>query len=184
MRDLSFDVELTWSGTGRQGAGPIQTDDLALELSGPESMGGRCFIGHTLAPDVVDEVGSVHVRGDLALAPTADQAARGLRGCRRASVRFVPGRHRRHGMTTSTSNVAKAGPDRDRECQGHATQVEELARFVCRSRWEEISEPAREQLKLRVLDSLGVRAGCARRRAGRDGPRAGARSSAARRCAR
>jgi peroxiredoxin-like protein len=156
MRDLSFDVELTWSGTGRQGAGQIQTDDLAVELSGPESMGGRgigtnpeellvcavsscytatlfavlrraqlpvdsvavnasgtvtgfpgdarfariavaptvlggdvarqpeyqaaaslahdrCFIGRTLAPDVAYEVGSVHVRGDLAVAPTPDQ---------------------------------------------------------------------------------------------------------------
>jgi peroxiredoxin-like protein len=41
MRDLSFTVELTWSGTGRQGAGQIQTDELALELSGPEPMGGR-----------------------------------------------------------------------------------------------------------------------------------------------
>jgi 2-methylcitrate dehydratase len=36
------------------------------------------------------------------------------------------------------------------------TRVERLARFVCRSRWEDLSEPAREQLKLRVLDSLGV----------------------------
>ena len=41
MGDLSFDVELTWSGAGRQGAGQVQTDDLALELSAPESMGGR-----------------------------------------------------------------------------------------------------------------------------------------------
>jgi 2-methylcitrate dehydratase len=39
------------------------------------------------------------------------------------------------------------------------TQVEQLAEFVCRSRWEDISEPAREQLKLRVLDSLGVALG-------------------------
>jgi peroxiredoxin-like protein len=41
MDDLSFDVELRWSGTGREGGGEIQTDDLALELSAPESMGGR-----------------------------------------------------------------------------------------------------------------------------------------------
>jgi peroxiredoxin-like protein len=41
MSDLSFDVELMWSGTGVQGAGEIQTDNLGLELSGPESMGGR-----------------------------------------------------------------------------------------------------------------------------------------------
>ena len=156
MRDLSFDVELTWSGTGRQGAGKIQHDEVALELSGPESMGGRgvgtnpeellvcavsscytatlfavlrraqlpvesltvsasgtvtgfpadtrfarivvtptiiggdvarqpeyeaaaslahdrCFIGHTLAPEVAYEVGSVNVQGDLCLAPTAEQ---------------------------------------------------------------------------------------------------------------
>ncbi len=39
------------------------------------------------------------------------------------------------------------------------TQVEQLAKFVCRSRWEDVSEPAREQLKLRVLDSLGVALG-------------------------
>ena len=62
-------------------------------------------------------------------------------------------------MTTSTSNVAKVGPDCDLECQSHATQVEELAWFVCRSHWDEISGPAREQLKLRVLDSLGVALG-------------------------
>jgi peroxiredoxin-like protein len=39
--DLSFGVEVTWSGTGRAGAGELQTDDLVLELSAPESMGGR-----------------------------------------------------------------------------------------------------------------------------------------------
>jgi peroxiredoxin-like protein len=41
MDDLNFDVELSWAGTGREGAGAIQTDDLLLELSAPESMGGR-----------------------------------------------------------------------------------------------------------------------------------------------
>jgi hypothetical protein len=41
MSDLSFDVELMWSGTGREGAGEIQTDGLSLELSGPGLMGGR-----------------------------------------------------------------------------------------------------------------------------------------------
>jgi len=49
----------------------------------------------------------------------------------------------------------------DRDCapEGPSSRVEELARFVCRSCWEEISEAAREQLKLRVLDSLGVALG-------------------------
>ena len=41
MKALSLDVELTWSGTGLQGVGQIQTDDVAPDLSGPESMGGR-----------------------------------------------------------------------------------------------------------------------------------------------
>jgi peroxiredoxin-like protein len=39
--DLCFGVEVTWSGTGRSGAGELQTDDLVLELSAPGSMGGR-----------------------------------------------------------------------------------------------------------------------------------------------
>ena len=33
----------------------------------------RCFIGHTLAPEVAYEVGSVQVRGDVAPAPTPEQ---------------------------------------------------------------------------------------------------------------
>ncbi len=41
MDDLNFDIELSWSGTGREGAGAIQTDDQLMELSAPESMGGR-----------------------------------------------------------------------------------------------------------------------------------------------
>jgi peroxiredoxin-like protein len=41
MTDLSFDVELMWSETEGKGAGEIQADNLVLELSGPESMGGR-----------------------------------------------------------------------------------------------------------------------------------------------
>ena len=41
MSDLNFNIALTWAGTGREGAGQIRTDDLALELSGPKSMGGR-----------------------------------------------------------------------------------------------------------------------------------------------
>jgi peroxiredoxin-like protein len=40
MMDLSFDVELRWSQDGRKGRGEIDAHDLALEISGPESMGG------------------------------------------------------------------------------------------------------------------------------------------------
>ena len=41
MNDLSFEIEVRWSGTGREGAGEIHTNHLALELSAPESMEGR-----------------------------------------------------------------------------------------------------------------------------------------------
>jgi hypothetical protein len=49
----------------------------------------------------------------------------------------------------------------DREIVGgrSPSRVEELAQFVCRSRWERISQPARKQLQLRVLDSIGVALG-------------------------
>jgi 2-methylcitrate dehydratase len=43
---------------------------------------------------------------------------------------------------------------------GHpATKVQQLANFVAGTRYEELSEHAREQLKLRVLDSLGCALG-------------------------
>jgi peroxiredoxin-like protein len=41
MGDLSFNADLRWSGTGRDGVGEVQADGLTLELSGPKSMGGR-----------------------------------------------------------------------------------------------------------------------------------------------
>lgn len=41
MQELPFQVELEWSGSGRDGAGTIVTDYLELELSTPASMGGR-----------------------------------------------------------------------------------------------------------------------------------------------
>jgi 2-methylcitrate dehydratase len=57
------------------------------------------------------------------------------------------------GVTAAPGQVAAGRSSRPR------TRVEQLARFICRSRWEEISAQAREQLKLRVLDSLGVALG-------------------------
>ena len=52
-----------------------------------------------------------------------------------------------------------SSPPTPGRASGRRTQVEWLAGFVCGARWENISEPAREQLKLRVLDSLGVALG-------------------------
>ena len=41
MSELNFDVELKWSGTGEHGSGELNGEEIGLELSGPESMGGR-----------------------------------------------------------------------------------------------------------------------------------------------
>jgi 2-methylcitrate dehydratase len=65
-------------------------------------------------------------------------------------------------MSTTTSSSVDRRPDsrpRSLGSPGAPTQVERLARFVARTRWEDISDAAREQLKLRVLDSLGCALG-------------------------
>ncbi|HJS96978.1 MAG TPA: MmgE/PrpD family protein [Solirubrobacteraceae bacterium] len=62
-------------------------------------------------------------------------------------------------MSTWTSHSAPVSNARQTSRDRCPTRVEQLARFVARSRWDDISEPAREQLKLRVLDSLGVALG-------------------------
>jgi 2-methylcitrate dehydratase len=59
-------------------------------------------------------------------------------------------------MSTRISRVADVENMCEAASDRCSTRVEQLGRFVCRSRWEDVSEPAREQLKLRVLDSLGV----------------------------
>jgi peroxiredoxin-like protein len=41
MKDLDFEIALRWSGTGRDGVGEIHTDDVTIDLSAPEAMGGR-----------------------------------------------------------------------------------------------------------------------------------------------
>jgi 2-methylcitrate dehydratase len=60
--------------------------------------------------------------------------------------------------TLITGTPASAARPAGREHPA-STQVEQLARFVANARFEAISEPTREQLKLRVLDSLGVALG-------------------------
>ena len=62
-------------------------------------------------------------------------------------------------MAARALPAAAARPDRETAARKRPTRVDELARFVSRSHWGHISKPAREQLKLRVLDSLGVALG-------------------------
>ena len=60
---------------------------------------------------------------------------------------------------SATPGDSAAGGGRHARPIPHDTQVDQLAQFVCGARFEDISEPAREQLKLRVLDSLGCALG-------------------------
>jgi 2-methylcitrate dehydratase len=62
-------------------------------------------------------------------------------------------------VTSADRPHRRAGSDsREGRVRG-GTAVDELAQFVCEARFDEISQAAREQLKLRVLDSLGCALG-------------------------
>jgi 2-methylcitrate dehydratase len=61
-------------------------------------------------------------------------------------------------LSSSTEHPATGG-QRHRDRASRRTQVDRLAEFVCRARFEDISEPACGQLKLRILDSLGCALG-------------------------
>ncbi len=154
MNKLRFGIELRCSGTGRDGGGEILTDDLALELSAPASMGGRGVGGKSRGAAGQRRV--VLCAGDrVRRSPAATRARRyHSREHRRTLARWAGGECL--AMTTQTSVAAAGENTRRRPGNGHPTQVEQLGAFVACSRWEDIFEPAREQLKLRVLDSLGA----------------------------
>ena len=59
----------------------------------------------------------------------------------------------------ATPGGSAAGGERHARSVPHHTQVDQLAQVVCGARFEDIAAPAREQLKLRVLDSLGCALG-------------------------
>jgi hypothetical protein len=95
MGDLSFDVELTWSGAGHEGAGRIQTDDVALDLSGPESMGGR-GVGTNPEKLLVCAVSSCYT-GDAVRRAVPGAASDRVADCHRARHRDgLPGCHAVH----------------------------------------------------------------------------------------
>ena len=62
-------------------------------------------------------------------------------------------------VATTSLTTADAGGERREPAASGKTQVERLGQFVSSARLEDISAAAREQLKLRVLDSLGCALG-------------------------
>src|SRR5215207_2389087 len=71
--------------------------------------------------------------------------------------RSLSDRHRARGQTGSRE--IQASSRRMKRGRTGSTRVEELAQFVAAARWDDVAAPVREQLKLRVLDSLGCALG-------------------------
>ena len=93
MRELTFQVELDWSGSGREGAGRIVTDDLELELSTPVSMGGR-GVGTNPEELLVSAVASCFSATLFGVLRRAGLPATSLSVDARGVVRGFPGRAR------------------------------------------------------------------------------------------
>lgn len=124
----------------------------------------RCLIGHAFASDVAYEVGSVAVREEHASVTPRQRALPEPSTCLQlagagASTRSLREADEVARMTALASHAVGVSRDGGSSGRGRLTQVERLARFVASTRWEQISEDAREPLKLRVLDSLGAALG-------------------------
>lgn len=93
MHELPFQVELDWSGSGREGAGRIVTDDLELELSTPAAMGGR-GVGTNPEELLVSAVASCYSATLFGVLRRAGLPAMSLTVDARGTVSGYPGRAR------------------------------------------------------------------------------------------
>jgi peroxiredoxin-like protein len=125
MNDLRFEIELRWSGKGRNGAGEILTDDLALELSTPESMGGR-GVGTNPEELLVSAVSSCYTATLFAVLDRAKLPVDSLAVDASGTVTGVPGRARFAGIVVSPTIL---GGDLTRQPQYEAAA--DLARDRC-----------------------------------------------------
>ena len=119
MSDLSFDVELRWSGTGPEGAGEIETDDLTFELSGPEPMGGR-GVGTNPEELLVSAVSSCYTATLFAVLDRRELPADSLAVSASGTVTGFPGRARFAGLAVSPTIL---GGDRGRQAEYEAAAV-------------------------------------------------------------
>lgn len=93
MQELPFQVELEWSGSGREGTGRIVTDDLELDLSSPASMGGR-GVGTNPEELLVSAVASCYSATLFGVLRRAGLPARSLRVDAQGTVTGYPLRAR------------------------------------------------------------------------------------------
>ena len=93
MSDLEFEVQVAWSGTGREGLGRIDTDDLVLELSTPASMGGR-GVGTNPEELLVSAVAACYTATLFGVLRRARLPVSSLAATARGTVTGFPGRAR------------------------------------------------------------------------------------------
>lgn len=100
MNELRFEIELRWSGTGRDGGGEILTDDLALQLSAPASMGGR-GVGTNPEELLVSAVSSCYTATLFAVLDRAKLPVDSLAVDASGTVSGLPGRAQFAGILVS-----------------------------------------------------------------------------------
>lgn len=123
MHELSFQLELDWSGSGRQGAGRIVTDDLELELSTPASMGGR-GVGTNPEELLVCAVASCFSATLFGVLRRAGLPARSLSVDARGTVSGYPGRARFERIVVSPTIIG-GDPNRVHEYEQAADEAHE-----------------------------------------------------------
>ncbi len=123
MQELPFQVELDWSGSGREGSGRIVTDDLELELSTPASMGGR-GLGTNPEELLVSAVASCFSATLFGLLRRAGLPASSLTVDARGIVGGYPGRARFERIVVSPT-IVDGDPDRVHDYEQAAADAHE-----------------------------------------------------------
>lgn len=104
MDELPFQVELEWSGSGRDGAGQIATDELQFEVSTPASMGGR-GVGTNPEELLVCAVGSCYAATLFGVLRRAGLPVASVNIDARGTVAGYPGQARFAGLVVSPTIV-------------------------------------------------------------------------------
>jgi osmotically inducible protein OsmC len=108
--ELRFDVELSWSGTGRDGVGVIAGEDVATEYSVPASMNGR---GAGTNPEelLVSAVGACYSATLQGVLQRRGLPSDSVRVAASGSVTGYPG-HARFARLTVSPTICGADPTR------------------------------------------------------------------------
>lgn len=129
-RELQFEAELSWTGSGRDGAGRILADDLELEYSVLASMGGR-DVGTNPEELLVCAVASCYSATLLGVLQRARLPASEVRVTATGSVTGYPAAGRFERLTVSPTIV---GSDASRVSEyENATRVAHERCFIGRT---------------------------------------------------